>query len=371
MKSKILVWILAFFLLPFYSVSQSYRRLTLSIEPGDKAVKMPSSVYLMSDDKVLFKSLVYENRASFCIDESIKDCDTYIAFRQKHKGIERIRFDYLKNSKNVSIAGVVLALTNDSIVLDFGLEKHERVKGFVSIEETKLWLDFTPENQRRLSDTVRWFFPTELLYDVESHKKYIADSIYQSNYKRDFGRYPTAKETDSLSRRMAFNTAESIIGWYSWHLSRLQETELCNDYREDIYRFTMVSNFRFYTHEPCSFRIEHSDDGRAVLYCSYEKRNEYETELYCDVYPMNEKVFSEFLAILEKDDFWDACPNVEPASLAEKDINYILEANVKGKYHVIFRGEGEDPALDELQRFLWDLTGLGENKIVHRRQRIE
>ena len=52
-------------------------------------------------------------------------------------------------------------------------------------------------------------------------------------------------------------------------------------------------------------------------------------------------------------------------------ILYSFEANINGQYHVIFRGEGEDPALDELQKFLWSLTGLGENKIVHRSQRIE
>lgn len=48
-----------------------------------------------------------------------------------------------------------------------------------------------------------------------------------------------------------------------------------------------------------------------------------------------------------------------------------LEANIDGKYRVIFRGEGEDEDMEELRRFLWDLTGLGENKIVHKRQRIE
>ena len=370
MNKRTFIWTVAILLLSLHSFSQTSRKLVLSVVPNDKSTVECRSLFLMSGEIILLKVPIFENRAIFCLDGEMIDSNTYLAIRNKCKGIERVRLDYLKGSKSIRMTDVVISLTNDSVCENLEIAKYGKDE-FVSSEDMKQWLDFTPENQKLLTDTVRWFFPTELLNDVESHRKYLADSIYLSNYKRDFGRIPTAKEFDSLCRRTAFNTAETLIGWYSWHLLRLQEKELCNGCVNNTYRFTMISNFRYYNYEPCSFRIELRDDGQAVLYCSYEKRNAYEKELYCDIYPMDEQYMSEFQRLLNKIDFWNACPNDEPASLAEKNINYILEANVNGQYHVIFRGEGEDPALDVLQKFLWNLTGLGENKIVHKRQRIE
>lgn len=370
MNKRTFIWTVAIMLLSLHSFSQSSRKLVLSVIPSDKLTVEHRSIYLMSDEIIFLKVPIYENRAVFCLEDEIIDSITYVAMRNKCKGIERVRLDYLKGGKSITMTDAVISLTNDFVYADSEITKQGKDE-FVSSEDMKQWLDFTPKNQKLLTDTVRWFFPTVLLNDVESHRKYLADSIYLSNFKRDFGRFPTAKEFDSLCRRTAFNTAETLIGWYSWHLLRLQEKELCNECVNNTYRFTMISNFHYYNYEPCSFRIELRDDGQAVLYCSYEKRNAYEKELYCDIYPMDEQDLSGFQKLLNKIDFWNACPNDEPASLAEKSINYILEANVDGQYHVIFRGEGEDPALDELQKFLWSLTGLGENKIVHKRQRIE
>lgn len=368
-KNRLFFIIVALILLsPLSLLAQHGKMVRIGIEPLDCNWDfVPKNAYLMTQDTIVSKVPVYENRATFYVADGIDDGKTYVVIKENDQQCYRILMKWLAQSVNT----VRTAHLKISLLEEIRLAEHGK---WISSDgyHTKLWLDFTPESQMKLQDTIRWFFPTEIMLNVDVQKETIRNGYYIQNYYKEFGRYPTEGELDTLAKSMSLGAAEELIGWYSWHLLRLKENELCNGTLNDIYRFTMISNSNFYKYEPYSIRIVPYKNGTAIMYCSYEKYDECEgKELYCDIVPIGVDDYSRFQNFVKQMRFWEAKPTENPNDLYKTKKTNILEANIEGKYHVIFRGDGEDEGMDELRRFLWDLTGLGENKIVHKRQRIE
>ncbi len=372
LKTLLSLWLL---LTPLILCSQNRIRLVVfEIIPTEESHIRLLNVFMTKQDTVFSSSMCYEGRASFLLEDQI-DKDVFIAFRLQNNCVYRIGLNGLLMRKTIETHQFTIHLVTDKYLSNKEVEYYR--KHIVGIEteqdqHTKQWIDFSPEGQKRLYDTVRWFFPTEIMLNIDAQKERIHNSYYLQNYYDEFGRYPTEQELDTLAKKMSIGTAEELIGWCTWNLLRLKEDELCNGSLKDVYRFTMVSNSCFYKYEPYSMRIKPFENGTAIMYCSYERYDECERkELYCDLVPLDEENYSRFLNIVKQMRFWEAKPTENPNDLYKTKKTNILEANIDGKYHVIFRGEGEDEGMEELREFLWELTGLGENKIVHKRQRIE
>ncbi len=374
--------IILLFHIQFGIVAQQNRVRELSIKvltEDEHSAFIPNAigVYLVNDDSIYSKGFSFDNSGlyDFEIEPSIDEHHLYYCIKMENQPVLRVNVlklhtynDTLYTPKAIIIPtkNNVKTKTYDNTEIScFELPK-------MSNTPMKLWLDFSPESQMKLQDTIRWFFPTEIMLNIDAQKEKIRNSYYIQNYYKEFGRYPTEGELDTLAKSMSLGAAEELIGWYSWHLLRLEENELCNNTLKNVYRLTMVSNTFFYKYEPYSIRIEPGVNGTAVLYCSYEKHDEFGgNTLYCDIVPIDNSTYLGFQNILNQMCFWEALPVGAPNELYKVKKTNILEANIDGQYHVIFRGEGEDEGMEKLRRFLWDLTGLGENKIVHRRQRIE
>ena len=370
LKTLIGFWLLS---LPLLLCSQINNRLiVLDFIQAEEGQNRTLNMFLTTEDVVLSSSICYEGQVSFLL-ESQMDNNVFIAFRLRNNSVYRIALKGLLARKTIELPQFTLHLVADKYLSDTEAEDYR--KHIIDSNDdppTKLWLDFSTEGQMRLNDTVRWFFPTKTLMNVDAQEGKIKNSCYIENFYNEFGRYPSESELDNLAENMSIGTAEDLIGWYSWHLLRLNEKELYNETTRNVYRFTMVSNKYFYTYEPYSMRIEICKDGGAVLYFAYEIWDECDQhDLYCDIVPLDEDCFVKFIKLFQQLGFWEASYTENPNKLYETEVTYIIEALVNGQYHVMFRGAGEDEALDGLQEFLWELTGLGKNKIIHFRQRIE
>ena len=372
MKKILIVFLI--FILPFSAFSQQVRIIKICVTSlENNNVQMPKSAYLTTQDTILEKVPFFNNEAVFYLNDKVNENETYLIIKHDINCFYRIKLkNLLLDEGCFQLPKAIISLIEDNTMAEKEIVGFHRSEIKTNYNPTKLWLDFSPEGQMRLNDTIRWFFPTENMLNVGAQKERILNSYYFQNYYNEFGRYPTESELDSLAKNMSISVAEELIGWYSWHLLRLEEKELCNDTQKDVYRFTMVSNDYFYTYEPYSLRIEPRENGTAVMYCMYEKYNECEEKsLFCDIVPFDEETLLNFQNILKEMRFWEAIPTENPNELYKTRKTNILEANINNQYHVIFRGENEDEGMEELRRFLWNLTGLGENKIVHRRQKIE
>lgn len=159
----------------------------------------------------------------------------------------------------------------------------------------------------------------------------------------------------------------SIAEHCSDFLKRLDEPVLCHNYHKEVYRFTWMSSWFFYEYDPYAVRIEAQEDGSAILFCNYHTYNKGGGS---DVLSISSQTFEQFKKMIN--DIGRKAPTFT-GNEKLNDVYYCLETKVNGRYHVIFRGEGEDAKLDDLQQFLWNLIGLGNNKRVHnqRWQRIE
>ena len=234
--------------------------------------------------------------------------------------------------------------------------------------EPKIRPDFSPDWQRRTTDTVIWYFPTETLLDIDYYDNLIEDTAFLKGYYNEYGCYPDKREKKRLARDMSTRAAEFAGGWYSWNLLRLNEPVLCNGSVNDIYRFTWIANTFFHEYDPYSVRIERQDEGSAIVYCNYESRSGKEiSSLCCNIFFINANTFNQFLELVNTIRFEKGKTLTHQKGWQNSSVTMILEISNNSKYHVIFRGNGEDEGMEELRHFLWNLTGLGENKIVHMR----
>lgn len=252
-----------------------------------------------------------------------------------------------------------------------GLGENKNLKS-PSPLNVKIWTDISSGTLAQSFGEVRHFFPHDVLVEMEATRKEVTDESYRSRFYHGYGRYPTQHETDSLTTLMAKKTADVLENWYSHELLDLNEPVLCSNYPNEVYRLSWNCKTAGYVFDPYSFRIEIGDKGKAVLYCSYRKVDDCDSiSVFCDVIPLTDKELLGLRNILENCGFSEKHSVFDIHKLIGEDVNLVFEANVNGQYHIVFRSEGEDEDLDKLQKFLWELSCLGENKILCKKQKLK
>ena len=315
----------SFVLLFSSAYSQDVKSLTLEIKNLIDGTEFCGNVYLRTDEGVSMPFHCTDGCVQLLFRESlIQTNNTFVSIRQDARGIANVNMDCLLSSN------APIKLPKMSV----------EVKGF----------RYVP-------------MPTELSESL----------MLQPCRSEETKLKPDLQEYESSFPKKVSRTGNGftkyLAKWFSWNLQHLNEPVLCHKYPNDVYRFTWTSFSYIYDYDPYSVRIEVQDDGSAILFCSYYyNKDNKKNAVYYDVFAISSQSFEQFLQRINEINLRDTTftTNVEGHSVFNS-----IEANINGKYHVIFRGEGEDEGMEELREFLWGLTGLGENKIVHRRQRIE
>ncbi len=305
--------------------SQDVKKLTLEIKYLDDGSGYCGNVYLKTDEGLSQPYLCENGNVQILFFENIIQTErTFITIRQSNDCIANVNMDCLLSSKAPIKLPKMSVEVKDFNYVPMPTELSEILKLFpIGREETKLRPDLQEYGNH---------FPKKV-----------------SRTGNDFAKY--------LSR------------WFSWLLQCLNEPVLYNKYPNDVYRFTWTSLSYIYDYDPYSVRIEVQDDGSAMLFCSYYYNKDNKKNAVCfDVSTISSQSFEQFLQRVKDIDLKD---KVFTTDIENHSIFYSLEANIGGKYHVIFRGDGENEGMEELREFLWSLTRLGGNKIVHKRQRIE
>lgn len=319
------IFVFLFLLVHTVVYSQDVRKLTLEIKNLNDDTGFCGNVYFKTERGILqcFRCEDGIVEINF-LEETALSSSTFIAIRQEEVGIANIDLDCLLRS-------------NAPIKLP---------KMSVEVKEFK----YVP-------------MPTELSEAIEL----LPCRTLETKLKPDLQEYESC--FPKKVSRTGNGFTKYLAKWFSWNLQHLNEPVLCHKYPNDVYRFTWTSFSYIYDYDPYSVRIEVQDDGSAILFCSYYyNKDNKKNAVYYDVFAISSQSFEQFLQKINEINLRDTTftTNVEGHSVFNS-----LEANINGKYHVIFRGDGEDEGMEELREFLWGLTGLGENKIVHKRQRIE
>ena len=342
---------------------QTFRLYSLDDTPVEK------TVYYCQDDTILHSCSAWSDGTIIMrLDKKLDKSGIYMAIRQDEKTVYRIKLDYFDEYDSIVLPFVKIKLVEDRLVK---VQPDNQMKRSYDIEDFKIVYRVNPDNHLGF----KRYFPIEsLTYSYEGYFSLMSDSSYYERFYDVVGRYPTDHDIDSLVLSEMREDAEFYENWCSLNLYELKEPVLFEEDQTNVYRFTwFINNGVHRLYEPYSIRIE-PDDGRgdAIMYFCYRYWDYCEeSSVFCDIIPIENDVYKLFLQLIGKMNFWE-----KPSVIDDKDsfggsyLN-ILEANIEGKYHVIFRGDGEDAGMEELREFLWGLTGLGENKIVHRRQRIE
>lgn len=375
MKKLSILILLQIMLLPLQA--QENRRLRFQVVGIDSTVMRSKMVYYIHMDTIFDRQETdHDGHVFFSIPEMEDYEEDYVVIRQDENSIAKIKLKcFLDTSYWIKLPKTKIRLfsncsckcsENSEIALLPHNDSYDNKKCYsngYSYDELKMHFGY-----------VDWYFPTELFIQPQiQYNKIIHDSLYCCRMSKTLGHYPTNRDIDSLANLISAYNAEHFVGFYSFVLMKFHEPVLWekSEAEKDVFRYSWISEDLFYSYEPYTIRIEHYNDW-SVVYLSYQKRNDCdEEELIFEVIPIKDSDFQCFLMLLKSTDFNNSPTIREGEGLFDVLKTNILEANVDGQYHVIFRGEGEDPALDELRKFLWSLTGLGENKIVHKRQRIE
>lgn len=372
---KIRIYLLPLFLLTqLVSFSQQVRKLALEIKSSVSSEGYNGEVFLKTEDGICQSA---ESKDGF-VDLYFFDYlskDAFLAIQQDRGGILNVSLGCLLNAESVITTPCLTIKVKENKIetrddLDFliTLLPNRQI-------EHKVKPDFSPDWQKRETGKVFWYYPTKTLLDTDFYNHLVRDTAYLNGFYTEYGYYPNDRDLDKIALSMATKSAEFVGGWYSWNLLQLKEPILFNGTDSDTYRFTWIGNTYFHEYDPYSVRIEKMNDGSAMVYCSY-KNNSRESgsgssSLYCDIFPMDKETFCKFLNLVNINEFLKKSSLVNQEGEKDDSETRIFEICKNGQYHVVYRYKGEDTDMDELQKFLWNLTGLGENKIVHRRQRIE
>lgn len=325
-------------------------------------------VYIVCNDSIIAKGMTFKNgHVSLRIDANIKDCDGKLVIRQDEEMIFGINLSCFQNEKTVVLPTMKVLLVQDEFINVDNLYDALRQDPEM---DWKCIYDTSPLSENSLRPN--YFPPEKVTYSYDGYMKMMREINWSDNFFEVVGHYPSEYELDSMAKHFMHEDALFMNNYCSIRLAMLREPILFDSCLTDTYRFTwFVNNDYYHAFDPYSIRIVPNNSKDALMYvsCCYLDCCE-STTLICYVIPIPETSYNEFLGYFDEMCFYKKTSIIESAFF-EFPSTSILEANIDGQYHVIFRGEGEDPALDELQKFLWSLTRLGENKIVHKRQRIE
>lgn len=322
---KIIKLLSLLLIMSFPAFSQNIKELTLEIKDLENDTGYCGNVYVKTDNGI---SQPY----------SCENGNVQIIFTENPLQIERTFITIRQNNTCVANINMKCLLSSNAPIK---LPK-------MSVE-VKKFIDITT--------------PTE----ISEVLKLLPNGIDESKLK------PDLKDDSSFFPKRVFRKANDrtkyLANWFAWQLQFLNEHTLCDNYPNNVYRLTWISNQYSYEYDPYSVRIEMQKDGFAILFCNYYCSEEKgRDKINCDIISLDSQSIEQFM---QKVNDLNVKDEVFTTGVENNSILYSFEYSINGQYHVIFRGEGEDPALDELQKFLWSLTRLGENKIVHKRQRIE
>lgn len=365
MKKIIAFIVMLFFIATSWSQElrmQTFRLCSLDGNPMEK------TIYYYQNDSVLHISTAWSDGIVIMrMDNRIDYKDLFLVIRQDEERVSRIKMDYFKKHNSIVLPFVKITLIEDRIIKT---QPDLRTRQPYKAEDFKIIHSVNLDNYNGF----KHYFPIKCLeYSYEGYYSMMSDSSYHERFYEIAGRYPDDRDIDSLVLSGMRRDAMYYENWCSLNLYELKEPVLFDNYTQDVYRFTwFINNAVHHEYEPYSIRIEPDEIGGAIMYFSYRLWDYCEEyPIYCDIIPIDKEVYQKFAEMIDRIGLVDKPSIVDEEDCFEGQYLNILEANVDGQYHVIFRGEGEDPALDELQKFLWSLTGLGENKIVHKKQRIE
>ena len=366
MKTKV-AFVLFLMLAQAAAYSQQVRRLSLEILNLPIGKGYNGTVTLTTDDGICQSTTCKEGSMDLYFFDYLAN-DASLTIRNDQGKTTNVSLDCLLHTKSIlqTPYATIKVVENKIVAID---DMNFLIRLLPNRQiEPKIKPDFSSVWQRQTTDTVIWYFPTETLLDIDYYDNLVEDTAYLKGYYNEHGCYPDKRVKKRLAKDMAAQAAEFAGGWYSWNLLRLNEPVLCNGSVNDIYRFTWIANTFFHEYDPYSIRIERQDEGSAIVYCNYETRSGREiSSLCCNIFSIDANTFNQFLELVNTIRFGDGKSLTHQKGWQNSSVTMILEISNNSKYHVIFRGEGEDEGLEELQRFLWVLTGLGENKIVHKR----
>lgn len=339
--------------------SMSFRLESLSGQPIQQKY-----IYLEQDDSIIARAMTYFDGIAHLVFycDSIRDNYNLIV-RQSQECVCKVELRCFGNNvSQITMPKMKITLENDA----FHMVEEGMVSSFGKEYDGKFVFGSIPTE-------IQNYFPLEtLLYAASGYYREIDSSYYETFY-RTVGHYPSRLEIDSVVNISRNQEASLMQKWFSYNLSMLQEPILYDKQKKSVFRFTWFINNGYYRlYEPFSIRIELDENNNRIAHFTYRRWDECENNpLFCEIKDLDNCLFNRFIVIIEKMKFWESPSLIEKEGAFDKGSTNILEANIDGKYHVIFRGEGEDEGMEELREFLWGLTGLGENKIVHKRQRIE
>lgn len=216
--------------------------------------------------------------------------------------------------------------------------------------------------QSIIVDPSEMFFPTEMLVEKQLYDYWHNDTLFLSLFAQALGHSPNSCEIDSMLNIQLQNTAIKKNILYSSELIKLEEPVICYGYPKNVYRFTWFHNELKYDYNPYSIRIEEDDIDNHIVIYSYCYWGKNICNYDCDTLALNEEQWSDFIKLINDFNFWEKPSTLDTLVAVFGGSTYILESYVDNRYHVIFRETALDSSIDNLQKYLWKLTGLKKNK---------
>ncbi len=356
-------------LTPYYLHSQEVIKYTFKVSKEKVCQGSQNGfVYFTIMDSIVGKGMVKENGlCSIFQRNDINNENINVTIRQNDScivmvGLQRL-IDY---NCAVEFSKMSIELIGMDSLMDVGnISKYEGKPFLQSYMEEGVTAKLGAES---------WYFPTETLkFPTEYYfNRIIKDTLLLEDFRYCRGRYPNQHELDSIISITSRQTAENDAGWCSKNLLELCEPNFSNGYEKNAFRFTWISNYKHYLYDPYTIRIETDKKNNPIMYFSYKMfdfcdRN----SIVCKIIPMTNSEYQKFLYLVDEYQYWTIPSRVDQGEGDSEFAFSILEGIYNDRYHVVYRDSKRDKGMMKIREFLWSLTGLGENKIVHKRQRIE
>ncbi len=325
-------------------------------------------LYFTIMDSVVGKGVIKEN--GMCSIYQSKDIDKEninVTIRQNEScigmvGLQRL-IDY---NRIVDFAKMGDKLIDIDSVEELGSISKYKGKSFLRV--------FTKEDYISQHGAESWYFPTETLKFPRDYyyNRLVKDTSFMDDFCFLQGHYPNQQELDSIISISSQQSAENDVGWCSENLLGLSEPNFSNGYDKNVFRLTWISSYNQYLYDPYSIRIEMDVENNPIMHLSCKMFDFCGDKIIiCKIIPMTDSEYQKFLYLVDEYHYWELPSRVDQGEGESEFAFSILEGIFNGRYHVIYRDAKRDKGMMKIRKFLWDLTGFGENKIVHKRQRIE